>query len=106
MQDSSGDKLKFALFGDLSLEKAMDLSWDGQILGTWVVLRATLRLQPLKHISVSLAFLRATLTQYNSGNSDPSCNLCYVTLNAQNRLKRPICTTIQIHGGNLYICNP
>jgi hypothetical protein len=26
MQDSSGDKLKFALFGDLSLEKAMDLS--------------------------------------------------------------------------------
>jgi hypothetical protein len=33
MQDaSSGDKIKIALFGDLSLEEAMDLSRDGQIL--------------------------------------------------------------------------
>jgi hypothetical protein len=29
---SSGDKLKNALFGDLSLEEAMDLSRDRQIL--------------------------------------------------------------------------
>jgi hypothetical protein len=29
---SSGDKLKIALFGDLSLEEAMDLSRDRQIL--------------------------------------------------------------------------
>jgi hypothetical protein len=29
---SSGDKLKFALFGDLSLEEAMDLSRDRQII--------------------------------------------------------------------------
>jgi hypothetical protein len=33
MQDSSsGGKLKIALFGDLSLEEAMDLSRDSQIL--------------------------------------------------------------------------
>jgi hypothetical protein len=33
MRDSSsGDKLKIALFGDLSLEEAMDLSPDRQIL--------------------------------------------------------------------------
>jgi hypothetical protein len=33
MRDSSsGDKLKNALFGDLSLEEAMDLSRDRQIL--------------------------------------------------------------------------
>jgi hypothetical protein len=33
MRDSlSGDKLKNALFGDLSLEEAMDLSQDRQIL--------------------------------------------------------------------------
>jgi hypothetical protein len=33
MRDSSsGDKLEIALFGDLSLEEAMDLSRDGQIL--------------------------------------------------------------------------
>jgi hypothetical protein len=33
MRDSSsGDKLKIALFGDLSLEEAMDLSRDRQIL--------------------------------------------------------------------------
>jgi hypothetical protein len=33
MRDSSsGDKLKIALFGDLSLEEAMDLSQDRQIL--------------------------------------------------------------------------
>jgi hypothetical protein len=33
MRDSSsGNKLKIALFGDLSLEEAMDLSRDGQIL--------------------------------------------------------------------------
>jgi hypothetical protein len=31
MRDSSsGDKLKIALFGDLSLDEAMDLSRDGQ----------------------------------------------------------------------------
>jgi hypothetical protein len=29
---SSGDKIKIALFGDLSLEEAMDLSRDRQIL--------------------------------------------------------------------------
>jgi hypothetical protein len=29
---SSGDKLKIALFGDLSLEEAMDLSRDRRIL--------------------------------------------------------------------------
>jgi hypothetical protein len=29
---SSGDKLKIALFGDLSLKEAMDLSRDRQIL--------------------------------------------------------------------------
>jgi hypothetical protein len=29
---SSGDKLKIALFGELSLEEAMDLSRDRQIL--------------------------------------------------------------------------
>jgi hypothetical protein len=33
MRDSSsGDKLKITLFGDLSLEEAMDLSRDRQIL--------------------------------------------------------------------------
>jgi hypothetical protein len=33
MRDSSsGDKLKIALFGDLSLEEAVDLSRDRQIL--------------------------------------------------------------------------
>jgi hypothetical protein len=33
MRDASpGDKLKIALFGDLSLEEAMDLSRDRQIL--------------------------------------------------------------------------
>jgi hypothetical protein len=33
MRDSSsGDKLKIALFGELSLEEAMDLSRDRQIL--------------------------------------------------------------------------
>jgi hypothetical protein len=37
---SSGDKLKITLFGDLSLEEAMDLSRDRQIqilevVGTW-----------------------------------------------------------------------
>jgi hypothetical protein len=30
-----GDKLKIALFGDLSLEEAMDLSRDRQILELW-----------------------------------------------------------------------
>jgi hypothetical protein len=38
MRDSlSGDKLKIALFGDLSLEEAMDLSRDRQILELEVV---------------------------------------------------------------------
>jgi hypothetical protein len=41
MRDSSADKLKIALFGDLSLEEAMDLSQDRQILepheGVWEV---------------------------------------------------------------------
>jgi hypothetical protein len=36
---SSGDKLKIALFGDLSLEEAMDLSWDRQILELESVVR-------------------------------------------------------------------
>jgi hypothetical protein len=36
---SSGDKLKIALFGDLSLEEAMDLSRDRQILELGLLLR-------------------------------------------------------------------
>jgi hypothetical protein len=36
MRDAlSGDKLKIALFGELSLEEAMDLSRDRQILDVW-----------------------------------------------------------------------
>jgi hypothetical protein len=36
---SFGDKLKIALFGELSLEEAMDLSRDRQILDTCTVFR-------------------------------------------------------------------
>jgi hypothetical protein len=41
MRDSSsGDKLKIALFGDLSLEEAMDLSRDRQILEPYKLRRS------------------------------------------------------------------
>jgi hypothetical protein len=42
---SSGDKLKIALFGDLSLEEAMDLSRDRQILELEPWIRSFGRLQ-------------------------------------------------------------
>jgi hypothetical protein len=45
--DSSGDKLKIALFGDLSLEEAMDLSRDRQIL----------ELEHLKNIYIIIIYL-------------------------------------------------
>jgi hypothetical protein len=47
MRDASpGDKLKIALFGDLSLEEAMDLSRDRQILGLELLLLINVRCVP------------------------------------------------------------
>jgi hypothetical protein len=47
MRDSSsGDKLKIALFGDLSLEEAMDLSRDRQILIQIYMVSKSRRPQP------------------------------------------------------------
>jgi hypothetical protein len=47
MQDaSSGDKLKIALFGELSLEEAMDLSRDRQILDEIMLLSVCVSVYP------------------------------------------------------------
>jgi hypothetical protein len=42
---SSGDKLKIALFGDLSFEEAMDLSRDRQILDLIIIITIIIIIQ-------------------------------------------------------------
>jgi hypothetical protein len=49
----SGDKLKIALFGELSLEEAMDLSWDRQILELDLDTKHTLYIKVLILISLN-----------------------------------------------------
>jgi hypothetical protein len=73
MRDSSsGDKLKIALFGDLSLEEAMDLSRDRQMLEPHLHLVPRLRVNSaisllIEQVVVSVRLhtrIRAVLDSY------------------------------------------